>query len=167
MLSNAEKSNGNSPKEAEGVATILVAREEHWHCTWSGGTGPWYDPPESVLLLATEGCLGAVESEAWQQGLDISQAHNHPAQSGYWHHQFVAAKCCWSVEKHSTPPFVSSSWESVPFFSMITTDFASLRTWHSFVFQCNVWCEVIVACFSIQRFVADIEKLKASLLIFG
>lgn len=115
MLSNAEKSNSNSSKEAEGVATILVAREEHWHCTWSGGAGPWYDPPESVLLLATEGCLGTVESEAWQQGLDISQAHNHPAQSGYWHHQFVAAKCCWPVEKHSTPPFVSSSWESVPF----------------------------------------------------
>lgn len=54
-----------------------------------------------------------------------------------------------------------------PFFSMITTDFASLRTWHSFVFQCNVWCEVIVSCFSIQRLLQILWSLKQAFWYLG
>lgn len=54
-----------------------------------------------------------------------------------------------------------------PFFSMITTDFASLRIWHSFVFQCNVWCEVIVSCFSIQRLLQILWSLKQAFWYLG
>lgn len=60
----AEKGCGSCPKEAEGAVEVFVAGEEHRYCNWSGGARPWNHPPEPLLLLATQGCVGAAEGQA-------------------------------------------------------------------------------------------------------
>lgn len=55
---------GEASGDAKAGVEVHMDGEEHWSSSWSGDTRAWHNSPESLLLLAEEGCMGGAQDHS-------------------------------------------------------------------------------------------------------